>query len=84
MQQQKKWIGNDPPAPPSEILQKFIHFGVDAGEQVKYYFADFVRKGGTPPPLRTKILPKKSYGFGGYPPPPFTDKIRKVVFDHLP
>ena len=36
---------------------------------VKYYFADFVRNGGTPP-LRTKFLQKKSYGFGGYPPPP--------------
>ena len=33
-------------------------------EPFKYYFADFVRKGGTPPP--------------------FTDKIRKVVFDTLP
>ena len=59
-------------------------------EDIKYYFADFVRKRG-----------KKSYGFGGYPPlriffpakkelriwgvpPPFTDKIRKVVFDRLP
>ena len=28
-------------------------------ENFKYYFADFVRKGGTPPPLRTKILPRK-------------------------
>ena len=68
----------------------------------KYYFADFVRMGGTPPPLRTKFSPKKSYGFvifllkkhlflvqklgygyGGYPSPPFTDKIfdKKGVTD---
>ena len=52
--------------------------------KVKYYFADFVRKREYPPPLRTKFSQKNSYGFGGYPPPPFTDKIRKVVFDHLP
>ena len=39
-------------------------------EEVKYYFADFVRKGGTPPPLRTKFLPKKNYVLGGTPPPP--------------
>ena len=28
-------------------------------EDFKYYFADFVRKGGPPPPLRTKFSPKK-------------------------
>ena len=39
-------------------------------EDIKYYFADFVRKGGTPPPVRTKNLPKKNYGFGGFPPSP--------------
>ena len=49
----------------------------------KYYFADFVRKGGTPPPLRTKFSPKKVTDLGGTL-PPFTDKIRKVVFDGLP
>ena len=27
-------------------------------------------RGVPPPPLQTKILQKKSYGFGGYPPPP--------------
>ena len=26
---------------------------------------------------------KGGYGFGGCPPPPFTDKIRKVAFDVL-
>ena len=54
---------------------------------VKYYFADFVRKGGTPP-FTDKIFAKKSYGFGGYPPSPFTDippknvleKVLKMVF----
>ena len=39
-------------------------------EVVKYYFADFVRKGGTPPPLRTKFLPKKKLRIWGVPPPP--------------
>ena len=29
------------------------------------------------------LVQKIGYGYGGYP-PPFTDKIRKVVFDHLP
>ena len=30
------------------------------------------------------FLSKKGYGLGGYPSPPFTDKIRKVVFDPFP
>ena len=34
---------------------------------IKYYYANFVRKGSTPPT-----------------PPPFTEKIRKVVFDVFP
>ena len=43
---------------------------LDIRGDFKYYFADFVRKGGTPPPLRIFFRQKKSYGFGGYPPPP--------------
>ena len=41
--------------------------------------------GGTPPPplYGQNFKQKGSYGFGGYS-PPFTDKIRKVVFDLLP
>ena len=39
-------------------------------EDFKYYFADFVRKWGTPPRLRIFFWQKRSYGFGGYPPPP--------------
>ena len=36
-------------------------------ERVKYYFADFVRKGGTPPPFTDFFFwQKRSYGFGGY------------------
>ena len=35
------------------------------------------------PPLRKKFQRKGCYGFGGYP-PPFTDKICKVVFEVLP
>ena len=40
-------------------------------EEVKYYFANFVRKGSNPPsPLWTIFWKERSYGFGGYPPPP--------------
>ena len=50
---------------------------------VKYYFADFVHMGSTPPPLYgQKFQQGRSYGLSGY--PPFTDKICKVVFDGLP
>ena len=58
-------------------------------EEVKYYFADFVRKGGTPPPFTDKIFAKKKVtDLGGTPPPPFTDippknvlqKVLKMVF----
>ena len=39
--------------------------------------------GGTPAPPFTDFFRRKGgYGFGGY--PPFTDKIRKVVFEGLP
>ena len=42
--------------------------------------------GGTPlPPFMDFCFQQKGgYGFGGYPHPPFTDKIRKIVFDGLP
>ena len=58
----------------------------DIREVVKYYFADFVRKGGAPPlPLYGQNFRQKGgFGFGGAPPPPFTDKIRKIVFDLAP
>ena len=46
-------------------------------EGVKYYFADFVRKGGTPPTLRTKFSPKKITDLGGTPPPPLWTFPRK-------
>ena len=49
-------------------------------EPSKYYFADFVRKGGTPPSLYGFFSrQKRSYGFGGYPPPPFTDFSPKKI-----
>ena len=38
-------------------------------EHFKYYFADFVRKWGTPPPLRKKNSAKKEVLIWGYPPP---------------
>ena len=67
-------MGNSQP-PPSPPLR----------EDFKYYFADFVRKGGggTPQirnPLFAKIFVRK--GGGGV--TPLTDKIRKVVFEVLP
>ena len=41
--------------------------------------------GGTPPPpLQTKFSAKRELRIWGVPPPPFTDKIRKVVFDVAP
>ena len=40
-------------------------------ENFKYYFADFVRKGGTPPPFTDKIFSKKKVtDLGGTPPLP--------------
>ena len=43
-------------------------------EDFKYYFADFVRKWGTPPPIYKKNSGKKGVtDLGGTPLPPFTD-----------
>ena len=36
---------------------------------VKYYFADFIRNGGTSPSLRTKFSVKRGLGIWGVPPP---------------
>ena len=50
-------------------------------ENFKYYFGDFVRKGGTPPPLRTKFSPKKRLRIWGVPPlPPLRTFPRKMFF----
>ena len=48
---------------------------VSLREGVKYYFADFVRKGGTPPPPFTDFFSGKEgvTDLGGTPLPPFTD-----------
>ena len=51
-------------------LQHLLTFSNMIRETVKYYFADFVRKEGTPPPYGFFFRQKRSYGFGGYPPPP--------------
>ena len=53
-------------------------------EPFKYYFADFVRKGGGgTPQIRNSFFAGKKIrkGGGGT---PLTDKIRKVVFEGLP
>ena len=34
-------------------------------EDIKYYFADCVRKGDTPPPLTDKMFAKENYELGG-------------------
>ena len=48
-------------------------------EDFKYYFADFVRKGGTPPPLTDFFSGKKGVtDLGGTPLPPFTDFSTKI------
>ena len=39
---------------------------------------DFVRKGGTPPPLRIFFPAKKELRIWGVPPPPFTDFPPKI------
>ena len=46
---------------------------VNLREDFKYYFADFVRKGGPPPPFTDKIFSKKKVTDLGGTPPPFTD-----------
>ena len=46
---------------------------------VKYYLADFVSKGGTPPPFTDKIFGKKGVAdLGGTPLPPLTDISPKI------
>ena len=50
-------------------------------EDIKYYFADFVRKGVTPPPFTDKIFAKKKVtDLGGTPLPPFTDFPPEICF----
>ena len=44
---------------------------------VKYYFADFVRKGGIPPPFTDKIFAKKKLWIWGVPPPPYRHSPEK-------
>ena len=56
-------------------------FMQNLSEAIKYYFADFVRKGGTPPPLRTKFSAKKELRNWGVPPsPPLRIFPRKFSF----
>ena len=53
-------------------------------ENFKYYFADFVRKGGTPPHFTDKIFAKKKVtDLGGTPPSPFTDTPPKNVLQKV-
>ena len=47
-------------------------------EDFKYYFADFVRKWGSPPRLRIFFGKKGVTDLGGTPLPPFTDFSPKI------
>ena len=49
-------------------------------EDFKYYFADFVRKGGTPPPFTDKIFVKKKVTDLGHSPKNVLQKVLKMVF----
>ena len=52
------------------IMGKFYNLEPHLREDIKYYFADFVRKGVTPPPLyRQSFCQKKVTDLGGTPPP---------------
>ena len=58
------------------ISQLFFRSKIREG--VKYYFADFVRKGGTPPPFTDFFGKKGVTDLGGTPLPPFTDFSPKI------
>ena len=61
------------------MILKFVKNEIHIREDIKYYFADFVRKGGTPHPLlRTAIFQKKNTDLGGTLPPPFTDILPRT------
>ena len=66
------------------ILRLFLSHRGDSAETLregfKYYFADFVRKGGTPPPFTDFFPAKKELRIWGVPAPPFTDFPRKNFF----
>ena len=65
-------MGGTPPPfrdiPPKNFLQKVLKM---------VFFAQKT-------PLRTKFSAKRELRIWGVPPPPFTDKIRKVVFEVPP
>ena len=65
------------------MAAKMLFYGgvTSLREDFKYYFADFVRKGGTPPPLQTKFSQKKRLRIWGVPPlPPLRTFPRKMFF----
>ena len=62
------------------MCTRSIYFYVALREDIKYYFADFVRKGGTTPPLGTNFSPKKITDLGGTPPHPFSDIPSKFFY----
>ena len=71
--------------PPKICLQKGLKMVFFAQKTPDFGPKNRLRIWGVPPspPLRIFFQQKGGYGFGGYP-PPFTDKIRKVVFEVLP
>ena len=87
-------LGGTPPPPftaipPKNFLQKKV---TDLGSISLPTFSDIPPKNVLKKVLKMVFFPKKhlflvqkiGYGYGGHSPPPFTDKIRKVVFDILP
>ena len=56
-------------------------------EDIKYYFADFVRKWGTPTPphhpFMDKIFNQKSYGYGGGTPQNPQSNILCLPLNHI-
>ena len=71
---------------PKKILQQGLKIVFFAQKTPDFGPKNMLRIWGVPfsPPVRIFFQQKGVYGFGGFPPPPFTDKIRKVVFDGLP
>ena len=70
---------------PKIFLQKGLKIVFFAQKTPDFGPKNRLRIWGVPPspPLRIFFQQKGGYGFGGYP-PPFTDKMRKVVFEVFP
>ena len=84
-------LGGNPPSPftdipPKNVLQKVLKMVFFAQKTPVFGPKIGLRIWGVPlpSPLRTKFSAKRGLRIWGVPPPPFMDKIRKVVFDLAP